>query len=511
MTGMNRPIKRIALAALVMFVILLIDVNYLQGVRANSLANKPLNDRTEYEQNQVQRGNIVTADGVTVATTKASSDLFKYQRVYPAAAVYAPVTGYDTIFTQSQAPNFATGVERAENALLTGSGSQLAFRNFIDMITNKPQKGATVQLTVNSKAQEVAYQQLQATLQGKTVNGKQQVGGVVALNPSTGAILAMASYPSYDPNQLAVHDTKKLNAVDSQLSAENPSPLLNNASQTTLPPGSTFKIVTSSAWYNQDPTRNPQVVIDSPQPLKLPNGNTLANDNGEQCGTGSGKTAVIYAFAQSCNTPFANLGIQLGGSTIKSMATAYGLNNPSSLDIPGVTVAPSNFTAEADKSFTAFDAIGQHDTTVTPLQEAMFAATVADGGTLMKPYLVQQVTASDLSVVEQTQPQQLSQPISSTIDGYEKQMMIAVVQQPEGTGSAFNQNNENGLVIAGKTGTAQNGVSAQPDAVFTAFAPADNPKIAVGVMIEGGGYGAAAAAPIAVAVIKAYLATLGNQ
>ena len=511
MTGMNRPIKRIALASLVMFLILLVNVNYLQAVEAPSLANRPLNDRSEYNQQQVQRGNIVTADGVTVASTKPSNDLFKYQRVYANGPVFAPVTGYDTIFTQAQAPNYATGVERAENALLTGSGSQLAFRNFIDMITSKAQKGATVQLTVNSKAQEVAYQQLQATLQGKTINGKQQVGGVVALNPATGAILAMASYPSYDPNQLAVHNTGQLNKVDNQLTAQDPSPLLNNATQTTLPPGSTFKIVTSSAWYTQDATRNPNTTVASPQPLKLPNGNTLNNDNNEQCGDGSGQTQVLVAFAQSCNTPFAQLGIQLGGSTIKSMATAYGLNNPSARDITGVTVASSNFTAEQDKSFTAFDAIGQHDTTVTPLQEAMFAATVANGGTLMKPYLVQQVTAGDLSVVEQTQSQQLGQPVSSTVAGYEKQMMVAVVQQQEGTGFQFNANNENGLVIAGKTGTAQNGVSAQPDAVFTAFAPADNPKIAVGVMIEGGGYGAAAAAPIAVAVIKAYLATLGNQ
>jgi peptidoglycan glycosyltransferase len=508
---MNRPIKRIALAALVMFVILLVDVNYLQAVEAPSLANRPENNRTAYEQNRVQRGNIVTADGVTIASSKPSTGLYQWQRQYAAGPIYAPVTGYDTIFSQAQAPNYATGVERAENDLLTGTGSQLAFRNFIDTLTNKPQKGATVQVTVNSKAQEVAYQQLQDTLQGKTINGRQQVGGVVALNPATGAILAMASYPSYDPNQLAVHDTTKLNKVDSQLNAQSPSPLLNNATQTTLPPGSTFKIVTSSAWYTKDPTRNPNTVIDSPQPLKLPNGNLLNNDNNEQCGDGSGHTQVIVAFAQSCNTPFANLGIQLGGQAIKSMATNYGLNNPAALSIPGVSVASSNFTAEPDKSFTAFDAIGQHDTTVTPLQEAMLAATVANNGVLMKPYLVQQVQASDLSVVDQTQSTQLGQPISSTIAGYEKQMMIAVVQQPNGTANAFNANNENGLQIAGKTGTAQNGASTQPDAVFTAFAPADNPKIAVGVMIEGGGYGAAAAAPIAVAVIKAYLATLGIQ
>lgn len=511
MTGMNRPIKRIGLAVLIMFVILLANVNYLQAVEAPSLANRPLNDRSEYEQNAVQRGSIVTADGVTIASSKPSNDLFKYQRVYPGGAVYEPVTGYDTIFTQSQAPNYASGVEKSENELLTGTGPELAFRNFIDTITNKPQKGATVQLTVNSKAQQVAYQQLSQALQGKTFDGKQAVGGVVALNPSTGAILAMASYPSFDPNTLAVHDTTKLNKVDSQLSNLDPSPLLNNATQTTLPPGSSFKIITSSEWYTQDSTRNPNTVVDSPQPLKLPNGNTLSNDSGEQCGNGSGKTAVAYAFAQSCNTPFANIGIQLGGTAIKSMATAYGLNNPAATDIPGVSVAQSNFTAETDKSFTAFDAIGQHDTTITPLQEAMMAATVANNGVLMKPYLVQQVTASDLSVVQQTAAQQLSRPISSTVAGYEKQMMTDVVQQPEGTGYAFNSGNENGLVIAGKTGTAQNGVSSNPDAVFTAFAPASNPKIAVGVMIQGGGYGAAAAAPIAVAVIKAYLATLGIQ
>jgi peptidoglycan glycosyltransferase len=511
MTGMNRPIKRIALAALVLFVVLLLDVNYLQAVQAPSLANKPLNDRTEYEQNQVQRGNIVTADGVTIATSKPSKGLFPYQRVYPGGAAYAPVTGYDTVFSQAQAPNYATGVERAENDLLTGTGSQLAFRNFIDTLTNKPQQGATVQTTINSKAQTAAYQQLQATLQGKTFNGKQAVGGVVALNPSTGAILAMASYPSYNPNELAVQNTTTLNNVDNELNNEDPSPLLNNATQTTLPPGSTFKIVTTSTWYDQDSARNPEIAVASPQPLTLPNGNTLSNDAGETCGTGAPTTPVIYAFAQSCNTPFAELGVQLGGSKIKSMATQYGFNNSSALNIPGVTVAPSNFTAQSDPSFTAYDAIGQEDTTETPLQEAMVAATVANNGVLMKPYLVQQVTASDLSVVDQTQPQELSQPISSTIAGYEKQMMIAVVQQPEGTGYAFNSNNEGGIEIAGKTGTAQNGVSAQSDAVFTAFAPADNPKIAVGVMIEGGGYGAAAAAPVAVAVIKAYLATLGIQ
>jgi peptidoglycan glycosyltransferase len=331
---------------------------------------------------------------------------------------------------------------------------------------------------------------------------------VVALNPSTGAILAMASYPSYDPNTLSVLNTAQAGNQVSQLTRETPSPLINNAAQTTLPPGSTFKIVTSSAWYGQSAARTPQTSVYSPQPLKLPNGNLLNDDNDEPCGNGSGHTPVITAFAQSCNTPFANIGQLLGGPTIKATADNYGFNK--ALDIPGVTTSASQFVAESDPSFTAFDAIGQHDTTETPLQEAMIAATVANGGVTMKPYLIDQVTASDLSVVAQTQPQELAQPISATVAGYEKQMMIAVVQDQGGTGFAYNQSALGGLEIAGKTGTAETGVSSQPDAVFTAFAPADNPKIAVGVMIEGGGYGAAAAEPIAVAVIKAYLAATGQ-
>jgi peptidoglycan glycosyltransferase len=504
---LNRPIKRVSIAVLVLFLVLLVNVNYLQAVDAPSLANGPLNDRTEYNNSQVQRGSIVTADGVTIASSKASSDAFKYQRTYSDGAVYAPVTGYDTVFTAAQAPNYATGVERAENSLLSGTGDQLAFRNFIDMITDKPQKGATVQVTINSKAQQAAYAGLESILAGKTINGVQQVGGVVALDPSTGAILAMASYPSYDPNQLSVANTTTAGDLVSKLTDENPSPLLNNASQTTLPPGSTFKIVTTSTWYTQNPTFTPQKQVYSPQPLKLPNGNVLNDDNDQPCGTGNNQTAVITAFAESCNTPFANIGMQLGGQAIGSLADKYGFNT--AVDIPGVSTAASQFTAESDESFTAYDAIGQHDTTETPLQEAMIAETVANGGVEMKPYLVQKVIASDLSVVSQTQPQQLATPISPTVAAYEKQMMIAVVQDSDGTANAFNAGAE-GVEIAGKTGTAQNGQSAQSDAVFTAFAPADNPKIAVGVMIEGGGYGAQAAAPIAVAVIKAYLAATGQ-
>ncbi|HUN37186.1 MAG TPA: penicillin-binding transpeptidase domain-containing protein [Trebonia sp.] len=489
---MNRALKRISIAVLVMFLALLINANYLQGFQPASLATRPDNVRGLEAQYQYQRGDIVTSDGVVVATTKPSDDIYKFERVYNNPMVYAPVTGYDTIYS-------ATGVEQAENGLLAGTSSSLSFRNFIDEITGKPRKGATVTLTINSKDQTAAYQGLSSVL-ANTKN----TGGVVAINPKTGAILADASWPSYDTNSLATHDGKQLNAADETLLNTTPSPLVNNATDSLYPPGSTFKIVTTSAWFTQSPAHTPETALSSPQPLKLPNGNFLNNDNDEPCGNNTGQTPAITAFAQSCNTPFAELGIQLGGPTLKSMADNYGYNQ--NLGITGVNMAESNFTAESDPSFTAYDAIGQHDTVASPLQEAMMAATVANNGTLMKPYLVQQVTASDLSILSSTAPSVLSQPITPAVASEETQMMLQVVASGTAQSPVDNAGAQ-GLDIAGKTGTAQNGVDSAnaSDSVFVAFAPANNPKIAVGVIVQGGGYGAVTAAPIAIAVIKAAL------
>jgi penicillin-binding protein A len=494
----NRALKRISLAALVMFLLLMINVNYLQGFETSSLASEPENSRALSEANQYQRGDIVTSDGVTIASSKlvAPGSIEPYQRYYSDGPVYAPVTGYDTLYSQ-------TGVEQAENSLLSGNGSQLAFRNFLDMITDKKQTGATVQVTVNSKAQTAAYNGLQSALQGTG-----RTGGVVAMDPSTGAILAMASYPSYDPNQLATHNGNQLNIVDKKLLNENPSPLINNATQMTLPPGSTFKIVTSSTWFDQEATRNPQSTVQSPTTLALPQtSNVLHNDSDEVCGSGS-TTTIEYAFALSCDTTFGNLGMDVGGTALNSKAEAFGFN--SAMNIPGVSVSPSQYDIPASLALTAYSAIGQYNDTASPLQEAMLASAIANNGVLMKPYLIQQVT-SNLSSVYTATPTKLSQADSPAVANDVKQMMIAVVQQPEGTGYAFNANNEDGLEIAGKTGTAQNGINASglDDAVFTAFAPANDPKIAVGVMLQGAGYGAQAAAPIAVNVIKAYLASAG--
>jgi penicillin-binding protein A len=490
---LNRALRRISIAVLAMFILLLVNVNYLQGFQPASLASKPNNARAFEAQFQYQRGNIVTADGVVVAQSKPSNDEFKYKRYYPYGPVYAPITGYDTLYSQ-------TGIEEAMDSLLSGSDSALTVRNVIDLLTGKQRKGANVTLTINSKAQAAAYNQLAAL--GKP-------GAVVALNPKTGAILAMASYPSYDPNVLATHDGPKLNQADKQLLTDPAQPLLNRALEATYPPGSTFKIVTSSALFTQSPSTTVNTSVDSPTQLTLPQtSHVLRNDLGEVCGDGSGQAPLITAFAQSCDTTFAKIGIQLGAPALNAMAEKFGMNDPN-LTVP-LPVATSNYVMPASQALTAFSAIGQFSDTVTPLQEAMFAAAIANGGTLMRPYLVQQVTASDLSTVQTTRQSVLSQPVSSSVASSVGQMMLAVVQQPEGTAYAFRQG-VTGIEIAGKTGTAETGQFSLNDAVFTCFAPYGNPDIAVGVIIQGGGYGASAAAPIAVQVVKAYQSALGNQ
>ncbi len=495
---MNRALRRISIAVLVMFLLLLINVNYLQGFEPASLATEPGNSRAlSAAQNQYERGNIVTSDNVTIAASKPSTDpndSIKYQRYYPQGQEYAAVTGYDTLYSQ-------TGIEGAENSLLSGNDSALDVRKIIDLITGKTTKGATVTVTINSKAQNAAWAALQAT--GKP-------GGVVAIDPSTGKILALATYPSYDPTVLATHDGTQLIKSDNQLLTDTTQPLLNRALQGTYPPGSTFKIVTSSALLTQNPSTTINTSFDSPNQLTLPQTtHVLTNDAGETCGNGSGKVPLVYAFAQSCDTTFGKIGVTLGPAALNAMAGKFGMNNPN-LTIP-LGVAQSNYVIPPSEALTAFSAIGQFSDTVTPLQEAMFAATIANGGALMKPYLVQQVTASDLSTVNVTAPAVLSQPVSATVASDLKQMMIAVVQQPEGTAYGY-RTAVTGLQMAGKTGTAETGtVTGLDDAAFTCFAPYANPKIAVGVIIQGGGYGAASAAPIAVKVIQAYLASLGNQ
>ncbi len=494
---MNRALVRLSLACLAMFVLLLININYVQAFESTRLAAEPGNIRIFNQQFQYQRGSIIasgdhTGGGVKIAESRQVKGTSTYRRFYPFAQVFAPVTGYDSIYG-------ATGIEGALNKDLAGTDQRLAVHNLVGLLTGKPKLGASVYLTISAKAQQAAYQALRA--QSLQDNGLPSAA--VAIDPATGAILALASYPTFNPNSYTTLSGKRLVKIDNQYRHEKSQPLLNRAINATFPPGSTFKIVTSSTWLSGSASRSPQSTVLAPPALKLPNGNLLHNDAGEVCGNGSPQ--LILAFYVSCNTAFGNLGIKVGAAALHHQADLFGLNS-SKLTVP-LPVSASRYPLEPDPSLRALSAIGQLDDQVTPMQEAMFAATIANGGTLMTPYLVQNVQAPDLRNIQSASPTVLARPVSSQVASEIGQMMFQVTHNPGGTAAATANPQVAGVDISGKTGTAENGVNnaGLNDAVFTCFAPSSNPRIAVGVIVQGGGFGADAAAPIAVKIIKAYL------
>jgi peptidoglycan glycosyltransferase len=493
---MNHALRRIALVVLAMFLLLMISVNYVQAFEPSSLAVQRGNARVFSQQYQFQRGSILTADNKTIAESVHVRGIYSYQRSYPDPATYAPVTGYDSLYS-------ATGIEKTEDKFLSGSDPQLTVHNLIDLVTGKPKRGATVQLTVNSAAQTAAYNALKES---------GRVSGVVALDPKTGAVLALASYPTFNPNRYATFNSAQLKRIDNRYLNDPRHPLLNRAINQTFPPGSTFKVVTASTAFSTG-NYTPQTRVYAPTNLKLP-GTTkeLINFDNSACNdgsnpTGNGKVPLIYAFTVSCNTVFGNLGMKLGDNAIRQQAVKFGMND-AGLRIP-LPVSASRYPPIPgnDPALTASSAIGQYNDQVTPLQEAMFSAAVANNGTLMTPYMVQKVTAPDLTPLETAQPTPLSQTLSASEAADMSEMMANVVKQPYGTAheTAFLPD----IAIAAKTGTAQTGVNntGLDDAVFTCFAPVSNPQIAVGVIVQGGGLGADASAPIAVKIIQAYLAS----
>jgi peptidoglycan glycosyltransferase len=489
---MNQALRRVSLACLVLFLALLVNDNYVQAFEASKLVNDPGNGRTFAQQYQYQRGSIITADNKTIAESKHVSGIYQYQRVYPDPVPYASVTGYNT-------PYSSTGIEGAENKLLNGTDPRLTVRNLIDLVSGKQKKGATVQLTINSVAQQAAYAALKAT---------GLPSGAVAIDPATGAILALASYPSFNPNKYATFNGAALKAADNKYRDSKQQPLLNRAINETFPPGSTFKIVTSSTAFSTG-RYNPNTLYNAPTDLKLPDTtNELINYDNSPCGSG-GKVPLIYAFTVSCNTVYGGLGMHLGGSALRHQADKFGMNQTLHIPMP---VSPSNYPPVSNPAFTAYSAIGQYNDTVTPLQEAMFAATIANGGTLMHPYLVQKVIAPNLSTLVTAQASVLSHAVSPSVAGEVKQMMASVVANPLGTAHGITAELGN-ITAAAKTGTAQNGINntGLDDAVFTCFAPVDNPVIAVGVVVKGGGLAADESAPVGAAIIKAYVQYLASQ
>ncbi len=482
---MNAPIRRISTLVAALFVSLLVSTTAIQFVEAKSLNARPDNRRTLLSTYGRERGQILVGD-TAIAKSIPTKDQYKWQRVYPKGAAYADITGYYSFF------GAAGGLELADHSLLDGSSDKLFYRRVSDLFTGRKPGGASLQLTIDPAIQNAAIKAF----------GNQH-GAAVALDPRTGAILAMVSRPSYDPNTLATHDLAAVVKASDKLNKDAGRPLLNRAIGGDLyPPGSTFKIVTAAAALSSG-SYSPQTQIPGPAVLDLPQTSAvLPNDFPAACGP-NGKTTLEHALIISCNTAFGWLGMQLGADALQTQAAKFGFGD--ALAIP-MTVTPSQFPANPNKPQQAQSAIGQFDVRVTPLQMAMVSAGIANRGTVMKPYLVQSVLGSDLNVIDSAQPEQLSDAVSPEVAAQLTSMMEGVVQSGTGTAAQIP-----GVKVAGKTGTAQHGAGLPPHAWFTSFAPADNPTIAVAVVVENGGnagneaVGGRVAAPIAKAMMEARL------
>ena len=475
---MNRPLRKVVIAALVMFGALLVNANVVQVGQAKSLKNNPHNVRVLYSEYDRQRGPIVVGK-TAIAASVPTKDALKYLRTYPGGPMYADLTGYYSLTIG------ATGLEQAENSILSGDSDKLFTKRLSDYLTGRTPQGGAVVLTINPKAQQVAYN----ALAGKR-------GAVVALDPRTGAVLAMVSTPSYDPNPLSSHHPSQIQQAFDRLRNDPASPLLNRAIRQAYPPGSTFKIITTAAALSSG-RYTPSSTIPAPNALTFNDSNKkLHNFQGETC-SGGGHMTLADALRISCNTAYGALGIALGSDALKRQAEAFGFGR--SIDIP-LPVAASQFPPQQGQALTALSAIGQASDAVTPLQMAMVAAAVGNGGELMQPYLVAQERAPDSSVIMQAHPQSMGRAVSQQVAAQLTGLMQGVVNNGTGTAAQIP-----GIAVAGKTGTAENVPGKPTHAWFICFAPAQNPQVAVAVLVENGGIGGQAAAPIAKQVMQAIL------
>jgi peptidoglycan glycosyltransferase len=483
---MNKPLRKVAIALAVLFAILLVNANIVQVGEAKSLTSNSYNRRVLIDDYARQRGDII-AGGQAVAQSTPTSDKLKYLRSYPGGALFAPLTGYNSLtLGESQ-------VEKSEDSVLNGNDPRLSISldRLSQLLSGKTLRGGNVTLTVDRAAQQVAAKAL----------GNRR-GAVVALDPRTGAVLAMVTSPSYDPSLLTGHDSATIAKNYKALLADPADPLINRATQMSYPPGSTFKLIDSAAALMTG-KYTPDTQISSPSALLLPGTKTtIHNFANESCGGAT--TTLLHALQISCNTAFGGLGLTLGADALRKQADAFGFD--SSLKDVGIPVATSRFPAQVNTPNTAISAIGQYDVRATPLQMAMVAAAIANEGKLMKPYVVAQEEGPDLKVLSPTKPQQIGQPITASVAAQLTTMMEAVVTGGTGTGAQIP-----GVVVAGKTGTADDVPNKPPDAWFTAFAPAANPTVAIAVIVEQGGgelnaTGGAVAAPVAKQVIQQLLA-----
>lgn len=481
---MNAPLRRVAAFGALLLLALVANLTYLQVVRAQDYADRAGNLRQTLAEYDRERGPIL--DGQReVALSVATDDQLKYLRTYPEGALYAPISGYYSIVYG------ATGLEKAENGILAGTDDRLIVDRLSQLLAGREPQGGTVAITTVHRAQRAAFDALQG-----------RKGAVLAIDPSTGAILAMVSTPSYDPARLSAHDRAEIVTAYDALSTDPDQPLLNRSIAQIYPPGSTFKVVTAAAALESG-EYTPDTVIAAPKQYRYPNSTAVLKNFGGAACSPTGRMTLEDALRVSCNTAFAILGVKLGDDALREQAEAFGFN--STFDTP-MTSAESVFPRSMDAAQTAQAAIGQFDVRATPLQMAQVAAAIGNAGTYFEPYLVNRTLAPDLSVLDQTQPEVRGSAVSPQVAAWLRDMMVSVVSGGTGTRAQIA-----GVQVAGKTGTAEQAPGRPDHAWFMGFAPARDPEVAVAVVVEDGGgdgegTGGRVAAPIARSVIQAVLA-----
>ena len=448
---MNRQIRAVSLLAGLMFLALMVNLTGSAMFRQASLNNDPHNVRVRDAEFSQNRGNILVGSR-PIATTTSSNGKFAYQRVYPSGPKYAPITGYYSYYYGRSM------LEQTQNAQLTGTSDAQWLSRITGTLSGHKPEGGSITTTINAKAQDAAWDGL-----------KGKKGAVVALDYTTGAVLAMASSPSYDPNELASHHLNDTTRAWKNLVADPSSPLTNRATREIYPPGSTFKLVTAAAALQNG--YHPNSMVDSPENWILPGTRTpLTNET--NCG--GSRITLAHALDISCNTAFGKVGVSLGQDKIRDQAERFGFGKVVNSDVSSVA---SRFPQNLTDAQLAQSSIGQFDVAASPLQMAMVTAGIANDGKLMTPYLTAQVRASNLQVVSEHHPKQMSQPMTKESAEQLKAMMVSVVNNGTGKRARIN-----GTTVGGKTGTAQTVKGKAPYAWFVGWS--DNPHVAVAVFIQ---------------------------
>ncbi|MGY0005081.1 peptidoglycan D,D-transpeptidase FtsI family protein [Micromonospora sp. I033] len=484
---MNAPLRRVGVVVMILFGLLFANLNWIQGYKADEYRNSDYNGRVQVAEYERKRGNIEVG-GTAVALSKETDGKLKFQRSYPGGAMYAHVLGYKPV-------NLAdTGIERLENDFLAGTSDQLIANRIKDMFTGDQTGGGNVLLTLSKRAQETAYKQLNDNQVGA------RRGAAIAIDPRTGAVQALVSMPSFDPNPLASHDTTEATAEYNQLDKAKDRPLANRALAETLPPGSTFKIVVAAAALENGVGQQTEIPAGASYTPPT-SGQPIRNAAPSICP--ESQVTLREAVTESCNTGFAQLGVRLGADKIKEKARQLGFEQedltvgesgekgglPVAASRTGEMTAPGGGT---DPAALAQSSIGQRDVRMTPLQGALIAATVANDGSQMRPYLVKQLLGPDRTTVyDAAKPRELRRPISDQVAGDLRDMMVNVVKEGTGRKAAID-----GYTVGGKTGTAQSGPNTPDHGWFIGFALDRNgtPVSAVCVELEQAGSGGSAEA-----------------